>query len=105
MSKSKDCKTAKIVSYIGFSIKAGKAVFGADNIYKSAPKVVIADTTLSHNTQKKLIARCERLGIKLIYLQSLGSLISKPSCKAIGIKDSNLAKAIIKATDTVFEGE
>ena len=105
MNNSRDCKTAKVISYIGLSIKAGKAIFGADNIYKAAPKVVITDPTISPNTLKKLNARCNILGIRLIYLQNMGSLLSKPSCKAIGIKDANLANAIIKATETVFEGE
>lgn len=100
MTNSRDYKTAKIGTYIGFAIKAGKVVFGTDNIYSTTPYIVVADTTLSANAQKKLEARCNLLKIPLIKIQGLGSLISKPSCKAVGIKEKNLAKAIISVTDT-----
>lgn len=101
MTNLKDCKTAKIGTYIGFAIKAGKVVYGADNIYATKPYIVIADTSLAQNTQKKLQARCNLLKINYIAIQGLGDLISRPSCKAIGIKEKNLAKAIISVTDTV----
>lgn len=105
MTNSKTSADAKLAAYIGFSIKAGKAIFGADNIYKTSPRVVLIDKTLADNTLKKLQARCQVLSIPLITLTGLGDLISKPSCKAVGIKEPNLAKAIITATNTVFEGE
>lgn len=95
MTNSKDTSINKLASYLGLSLKAGKAVLGADNIYKTHPRVVIADTALAPNTRKKLDTHCNSLGIPIIYIKEPGKLIARPACKVIGIKEPNLAKAII----------
>jgi|GEM_PF-1311357 ribosomal protein L7Ae-like RNA K-turn-binding protein len=101
MSGSRSFLKTKIASYLGLSLRAGKAVLGADNICESKPLVVIADPSLSPNALKKVGNRCNYLGIRLIMIEGVGELIAKPSCKAIGVKEPNLAKAILDVIDTV----
>jgi hypothetical protein len=88
----------KIAAYTGLAIRAGKAVIGTDGIFVRRIRLVLADPALSPNARKKLDARCLALRIPLIEIAELGKHISKPSCKAIGISEPNLAKAIINLT-------
>jgi len=86
----------KFAAYAGLAIRSGKVAVGTDNILNRRVKVVLADSVLSPNARKKLDTRCEFLHVPLIEVESLGELIYKPACKALGICEPNLAKTIIK---------
>lgn len=88
--------SAKIKSYIGFAIKARKALFGLDNItdYRKRTYLILIDESLSPNSTKKLTRHAEEKNIPLVpYI--IDSVLPEKNCKAIGIIDQNLAAAIL----------
>lgn len=94
----------KLKTYIGFSTKAGKTVFGTDNIL-SLRKVclVLMDTTLSENAQEKIV---RKWGDAVIRTQiPVERLTARKGCKAAAIKETNLAKAILDCIKMQSEGE
>ena len=86
---------SKIKSYVGFAIKSGKIVYGVDNIIKYSPKYVFIDEFLAPNSKKKLINFLENKDIKYIVIE-ISQIIQNENCKAFGLLDNNLIKAIKK---------
>ncbi len=86
---------SKIKSYAGFEIKMGKAVFGVDLITASrrSPEVVLYDATLSENSKSKLMRYLTEHN-KNGYMAAMEEIAPGRNCKALGIKDKNLATAI-----------
>lgn len=89
-------KPNKIRTYVGFAIRAGKAVFGVDQIKESRKRIrlILADLTLSPNGIAKLERIAEARGANLIRIDGLPELCARPACKALGIAEESLAKAI-----------
>lgn len=85
----------KIKSYTGFAIKAGKVVYGVDNILKNSPKFVIFDKNLGQAGKRKLLNFLETRQIDY-YQTDINEIIQKENCKAIGIQERNLINAIKK---------
>ena len=87
--------TAKVKSFIGFAIKAGKALFGVDLILTSrhAPRIVLIDNSLSDNSKNKLNGYLNKNSIRS-YTVDMEALYSGKNCKAVGVMDKNLAQAI-----------
>ncbi len=88
-------KTEKIRSYVGFSVKAGKAKIGIDNILsaKKEPFVVLYDEKLSDNSKKKLLSSCKK---SAVFSAPMSEILPGKNCLAIGVCEKNLASAIIK---------
>lgn len=88
----------KIVSYLGFSIKAGKLVFGLDNAEKlKRGCLLLYGQNLADNSKKHAQAVADRLACPvLIYRGELGELLHRPGCKVAVVTDRNLADAIVK---------
>ena len=90
--------TSKAETYIGFSIKSGKIVWGLDNLTNSRKvKLIIACKTLSENSESKLLNYANDKGIIVYKLidKTLDTVVNKTNCKVIGLTDKNLAKAVI----------
>ncbi len=91
---------SKVHTYLGFCIRAGKIVYGMDNIAETKKRVhlLIADCSISENSFKNLLKEKERLGCPLLTTEKSGQLeelLHRPSVKAVAIKDKNLAAAIL----------
>ncbi len=88
-------KTEKIRSYVGFSIKAGKAKLGVDNIVeaKRPPFVVLYDEALSDNSKHKILQKCNG---SPMFLAPMAEILPGRKCLAVGVSERNLAQAIIK---------
>lgn len=87
-------EVSKIKTYVGFSIKAGKAVFGAENAMKRRSRVALIDKSISDNTLKSLLSLYEKQGTEYFFVDGLELITHKTGCKVIGIRDEHLAKAI-----------
>ena len=83
---------SKLKSYLGFSIKSNKIIFGIDNLEstKKNVRLVICCNTLADNSFKKLCNLCYRR-----------ELIQRENCRILGILDSNLANAIEKQENEI----
>lgn len=85
-----------VFSYVGYAIKARKAVFGVDNILHNRKSlVVLYDRLLSDNGKDKIKKYLEKSGAKG-FVVDVEELYPDKNCKAIGITDNNLSSAIIK---------
>ena len=88
----------KIKSYLGFSIKSGKIIFGFENILKSKkiPYIILISSTQNDKVTNKIIAFGKKEDIEVIKLndQKLEDLVSRENCKVIGVLDFNLANVI-----------
>ena len=96
--------TSKIETYLGFCIRARKAIFGADDIetQKKGVKVIVCDNALAENSFKKIYKAKERFHCPVLITETgvLGELLHKPAVKAVGVKDEHLAAAIITAAES-----
>jgi len=87
----------KIAAYLGFAIKAGKVIWGVDNIIAKRERslIILKDSSLAKGSSKKLANYALTKGIDIIEYQDL-SLLTGRSAKAIGVTEPNLAAAINK---------
>lgn len=94
---------SKIETYLGFCVRAGKIVYGADNVenQKKGVKLLIFDRAISPNSLKVLIKSQERLQCPVLETTEnvLGAYLHKPAVKAVAIKDEHLASAILSVVD------
>ncbi|MFW5780798.1 MAG: hypothetical protein ACOCWI_05045 [Bacillota bacterium] len=88
---------SKIKSYVGFAIKAKKTVFGVDNILKVKRGIclIIYDDDLGAPGKRKIKNFADKDDI-ICCQMNMKDIISKENCKAIGLKEKNLANAIIQ---------
>lgn len=88
---------SKVKTYIGFAFKARKCVLGVDNLEKiNRPILIVYSRNLSTNSIKKLNEIASKQGHKLIEIDEFEKISPREGCKALGVKDDNLASAIIK---------
>lgn len=96
--KLSDRNKDKIKSYVGFAIRAGKAIFGVDQILTSRKRIhlILADIALSVNSKQKLVNFAKNEGIPCYEWENVGELTALPSCKAVGVREPSLARAILE---------
>ena len=89
----------KLRSYIGFAIKAGKAVFGYEGIITSRrpPKAVLVSKDINRTSRSRPTVYCNEKKTNLIEIEPdyFRHIVAKENIKAIGIADINLSKAVI----------
>lgn len=94
----------KVFTYLGFCIRSGKILFGVDNVEESRRGVflIIADGALSQNSMKVLAKKQQQLGCPLIVTKEgeLATLTARSGVKAVGVKEKNLAAAILEEVKT-----
>lgn len=90
----------KVSSYIAFSIRSGKIIFGVDKLFQSKkmPLLVIICSTQNDKVSNKIIRFCNINNVKVIKLKDLvlADMIGRDNCKVVGLLDYNLATAVIK---------
>lgn len=88
----------KLRTYLGFSIKSGKVVFGFDNLLKlkKLPFIILISSTQNEKVTNKIFEFGKKEEIVVIKLNELKleDLVYRDNCKVIGILDFNLAKVI-----------
>ncbi len=95
----------KILSYIGFALKARKVKMGVNacNTIKGRVPVFILCKSASPNTQKDAIALAKKHGSKIILsINSLENIVGKQNCQLIAITDNQLSKAILNNLNEHF---
>ena len=94
---------SKIESYLGFCLRARKMTFGVDDLETQRKGVflILVDAGLGESSFKQVIKSGQNLKCPIYVLEKelLGSLLHKPAVKAVGIKEKNLAAAIINSMD------
>ena len=62
--------------------------------------MILADVALSENSKQKLEHFALKEEIPWCEWESVGELTARPSCKAVGIRESSLAKAILQTVES-----
>lgn len=88
---------SRIKSYIGFSIRMRKIVFGLEMVRRTRHlKLVLYTVDLGECAKKSLTNYCNNNHIPLHIINfDIGAEIGKPAVKIIGMMDDGLAKAVL----------
>ena len=86
--------------YINFAVRAGKVIWGVDNLEraKRTPNLILVDESLGANSAKQLSLYCQRKNTMSLTLPTdyLNNLLKRSNIKVLSITDESLANAIIK---------
>lgn len=101
----------KIKSLMGFAVKAGKVLYGTDNIVETKRKkyLIAVCRTISDRSLKRITETCAIPVIRCKYAD-LGEILHKDNCKAVALLDRQMAEAAINSInydlyDLVSEGK
>ena len=96
----------KIASYIGFSIKAGKLVYGYENVIASKKMVylVICDQSLAENSSEKVRRYAVRRNVPVISVPNLSEYFGGKAIKCVGMAEPHLAEAVAIEFNKTFGG-
>jgi hypothetical protein len=90
----------KLEGYIGLAIRAGKVVFGIDNVANYNKKMfgIVICKTLSQNTRDQVIALADkkRLGLCETNGVNLNQLTHRENNKVIAITNKGLYNEVVK---------
>lgn len=97
---NKTMMNTKISSYINFSVKAGKVIWGLDMLKNSKvkPYLIIYDKTIGQSSKKQLLKYKEDNLVKTLEVEEnyLNDILKRSNVKVIGLIDESLSNAIIK---------
>ncbi len=95
----------KIKSYVGFAIKSGNIIYGADTVTKCKKRnfLILLTNTINRTADKRVRAFAANTLVKLATISDneMEEYVNKTNCKCIAITDKNLAHAIINC---LYEG-
>ncbi|MBO5412182.1 MAG: hypothetical protein J6A38_03795 [Clostridia bacterium] len=95
---------SKIQTYLGFCIRAGKMVFGAENVEskKKGVKLLVCDADLGKSSLKIVLQAKERFACPLLSVcdGTLGEILHRPGVKVVAITDNQLASAILSVVES-----
>ena len=96
----------KINTYIGFSIKSGKIVYGYENVILNKKKayLVLCDKALSENSLKKVTRFVQVKAIKMYLIDALSDYFGGRQIKCVAIGEEHLASAIEKELNNTVGG-
>lgn len=97
----------KVLSYIGFSVKAGKIVIGSNSVKEHRKKMylIIVCHTAAQGTTEDAVHIAEKRNIPALSMQftELEKAVNKENAKVAAITDKSLSQAIIDCADGNFE--
>ena len=91
--------SAKLHSYIGFAIKSGHVVWGADAVLRArGVHLIVADDSINRTSKGDLERLSSARSIPLVWADGelLEGCTHKNNCKCIGVTDVNLAQAALQ---------
>ena len=88
---------SKLGTYIGFSIRSGKILYGYENVIaaRKSVRLILLDEETGESSKKKITAFAEKKAIKIFLLPSgeLSAYCGGKNVKCLGLTDKNLASA------------
>ncbi len=88
----------KVESLIGFAVKAGKVVYGADTLesYKKRYHIIFLCNTATENTKKKVIAVAEKKHVPVVLSENvLENTVGRKNCKVVAVLDKQMSEAML----------
>ena len=97
----------KIESILGFAVRAGKIIYGFDNIELLRKKryLIILDNSVSQRLQRHCteFAKSRHLPLLLIKHKKIEDVVHKFKCKVIAITDKQMSQAIMQYINGNYE--
>ena len=97
---------SKILTFIGFALRARKVRCGVNAIstIKKKVKLLILCQTASENTFKDALSLSKKLSAELVISKKykVEDLVYKECCKLIAVEDNSLSDAILQNLDDDF---
>ncbi len=92
---------SKLKTYLGFARRAGKLALGvnAAAACKGGVYLLVADGSASENTKKEIGKLAKRFSCPVLVTEDLETLTGKECCKLAAVREENLARAMISATE------
>ncbi len=91
---------SKIETYLGFSIRSRRIIFGTEMIsrQKKGVKLLIVDGAMGANSLKIIVKAQATLGCPLLQAEAglLAEWTHRPAVKAVALTDEHLATAILQ---------
>ena len=89
--------TDKVETLIGFAIRAGKVVFGTDNIenYRKRKHLILICGTLSENSKSKVVRLAGNIPVVISRQRLLSEITHRDGCKALALTDKQMSQAIL----------
>ena len=89
----------KLKSMLGFAMKAGKVLFGSDNLLANGKRkyLIVICKSLSENGINRLVNNASTVPIIKTKNQLLSELTHKDNCKAIAFTDKQMANAVLNS--------
>lgn len=92
--------STRINTFVGFAVRAGKIVWGTDNVlaWKKKLRLILASENVSENALEKLrrYAESKPADLKVLGSDAVAELTHRDGVKVIGITDKNLSDAIVQ---------
>ena len=89
----------KIKTYIGFSVRSGQIIYGADTLIETRKhvKLIVLCSSLASSSKDKVIEYAKSKNIPVLTLEDLllEDVVFKKNCKVVGLLNKNLAQAVI----------
>ena len=87
----------KVVTLVGFAIRAGKIIFGMDSILRNHKKkgLIIVCKSLSEGSRERLVKQVGNTKVVLSRVTPVSELTHREGCKVIAITDKQMAQAIL----------
>lgn len=89
---------AAIDSYLGFAVRANKAVFGLECLLrlKKAPAVVLYDKSLGNSAKRKAQFYCQKSGVEFLPVDEgyLSVTLKRNNVKIVAVSDESLGNQI-----------
>ena len=98
--------STKLCSYVGFSIKSGHLVWGADAVLRARGlKLVIADRSINRSSREDLDRMAQATHVPLVWTdaETLEACTHRHNCKCIGLTEPNLAQAALAELTRIGE--
>ena len=96
----------KIISYIGFAVKARKVKMGVNAVdtVKKGVHLLVLCASAAQNTQKEATSFAKRFNCKIVLCKTylLENIVHKENCKLIAITDRQFANAILNNLNEHF---
>ena len=97
----------KIESLLGFAVRAGKILYGFDNIETMRKKryLLIFDKTASERLARHVqtYAQSKKLPLLKVKHKKLEDLVNKLNCKVVALTDKQMSEAILKFVNENYE--
>ena len=88
----------KVDSLLGFAVKAGKAIYGADTLESSKKRyrIIFLCNTATENTKKKVLAVAEKKRVPVVLSDNmLENAVGRKNCKVVAVLDKQMSEAML----------